>query len=331
MVAALLVTIGMAIMNGFHISWGTGQHLKYLDVPSMRIPTLKHFYFYQLVYPVALFFVKASILALYHRIFERLQFRYKVWSVAAFVTIYTIVVLFVSAFECRPKPSQAWSPTFPKGCNNLRATYLALGGINILTDITIFLLPFKPFWKLQLDSKRRFALFGVFGVGGIAVVASIVRVYALWLYNVTRDISYDSIFILLLSQIEVNVAIISASVPALRPLLRNTSLDFSQPEAYGSGYGRTVSSGSTINGRSDRNLIESSGEISLLSMERCRPVIERKTSCGRGVDGTSEDSDQKDDGITRTTETTIEFEQLPTDTLPPSRRWMTTRHLNGTR
>jgi len=72
------------------------QHLKYLDVPSMRIPTLKHFYFYQLVYPVALFFVKASILALYHRIFERLQFRYKVWSVAAFVTIYTIVVLFVS-------------------------------------------------------------------------------------------------------------------------------------------------------------------------------------------------------------------------------------------
>jgi hypothetical protein len=72
---------------------------------------------------------------------------------------------------------------------------LALGAINILTDIAIFLLPFKPFWKLQLDSKRRFALFGVFGVGGIAVVASIVRVYALWLYNVTKDISYDSIFV----------------------------------------------------------------------------------------------------------------------------------------
>jgi len=136
--------------------------------------------------------------------------------------------------------------------------------------------------------------------------------------------------ILLLSQIEVNVAIISASVPALRPLLRNTSLDFSQREAYGSGYRRTVSSGSTINGRSDHNLIEFSGQISLLSMERRRPVIERKTSCGRGMNRRSEDSDLKDDGITRTTETTIEFEQMPTDTLPPSRRWMTTRRLNGT-
>jgi hypothetical protein len=72
------------------------QHLKYLDVPAMRIPTLKHFYFYQLVYPVALFLVKASILALYHRIFRRLQFQYKVWAVAAFVTIYTVVVLFVN-------------------------------------------------------------------------------------------------------------------------------------------------------------------------------------------------------------------------------------------
>jgi hypothetical protein len=75
---------------------GNRQHLKYLDVPLMRIPTLKHFYFYQLVYPLALFFVKASILALYHRLFEKVEFRYKVWFVAAFVTIYTIVVLFVN-------------------------------------------------------------------------------------------------------------------------------------------------------------------------------------------------------------------------------------------
>ncbi|OAG20970.1 hypothetical protein CC77DRAFT_903929, partial [Alternaria alternata] len=167
MVAALFVTIGMAIMNGYHISWGTGQHLKYLDVPSMRIPTLKHFYFYQLVYPLALFLVKASILALYHRIFELVEFRYKVWSVAAFVTVYTIVVLFVNAFECRPNPSQAWSPTFPKGCNNLRATYFALGAINVLTDITIFLLPLKAFCSLQLDPRRRWALLGVFMIGGL--------------------------------------------------------------------------------------------------------------------------------------------------------------------
>jgi hypothetical protein len=31
--------------------------------------------------------------------------------------------------------------------------------------------------------------------GGLAVVASIIRIYALWLYNITKDISYDSIFV----------------------------------------------------------------------------------------------------------------------------------------
>lgn len=72
------------------------RHVKDLHVPSMRIPNLKHFYFYQLVYPVALFFVKASILALYHRIFKLANFRWKVYAVAGFVSVYTIVVLFVN-------------------------------------------------------------------------------------------------------------------------------------------------------------------------------------------------------------------------------------------
>jgi hypothetical protein len=73
----------------------------------MRIPTLKHFYFYQLVYPLALFFVKASILALYHRIFVLVKFRYKVYSVAAFVTVWTIVVIFVNV---------SFSPTLSYNC-----------------------------------------------------------------------------------------------------------------------------------------------------------------------------------------------------------------------
>ena len=49
-----------------------------------------------MVYPWALFFVKASILALYHRIFTQSKFRYAVYAVTGFVTIYTFVVFFVN-------------------------------------------------------------------------------------------------------------------------------------------------------------------------------------------------------------------------------------------
>ncbi|KAH7386866.1 hypothetical protein DE146DRAFT_184936 [Phaeosphaeria sp. MPI-PUGE-AT-0046c] len=311
MVAALFVTIAMGIMNAFHISWGTGRHIKDIHVPSMRIPNLKHFYFYQLVYPLALFFVKASILALYHRIFKLANFRWKVYAVAGFVSVFTIVVLFVNAFECRPKPSQAWSPTFPKGCNDLRTTYFAVGGINIFTDILIFILPFKAFWKLELAPRKRWALLGVFMVGGVAVIASIIRMYALYLYNTTKDISYDSIFILLLSQVEVNVAIISASAPTLRPLLKNTVLALSQSDKYGdrygSGYRNTIGSAPTTNKNRSRN--RASGQFELYSFGGRNTMTKQNGQLG-GRSNTSEESILKDDGIIKTTETTVDFEQI---------------------
>src|SRR6266436_5065579 len=81
------------------------QHTEDLPLMTILIPTLKHWYAYQLVYPWALFFVKASILALYHRIFTQKNFRLAVYCVAAFVSSYTIAVFFVNvrAFSiCHP-------------------------------------------------------------------------------------------------------------------------------------------------------------------------------------------------------------------------------------
>jgi hypothetical protein len=59
MLAALVVAVGLAIMNGFHVSWGTGyvlllwrrlyaklkkrsRHGKDLDYSIILIPTFKH-------------------------------------------------------------------------------------------------------------------------------------------------------------------------------------------------------------------------------------------------------------------------------------------------
>jgi hypothetical protein len=56
-------------------------------------------YAYQMVYPWALFFVKASILALYYRIFTQTRFRRGVYFVAGFVTVQTIVVTFVNVSQ----------------------------------------------------------------------------------------------------------------------------------------------------------------------------------------------------------------------------------------
>jgi hypothetical protein len=64
------------------------------------------------------------------------------------------------------------------------------------------------------------ALIGIFSIGSLAIIASALRFYGLYTYVNTKYVAYDAIYILLWSQIELNIALISASAPALRPLFK---------------------------------------------------------------------------------------------------------------
>jgi hypothetical protein len=112
-------------------------------------------YVYQLFYPWALFFVKASILALYHRIFTYHSFRRWVYYAAGFIIIQTITVTFINAFECGTKPSRAWDVKFPEGRNSMPKTYFAMASVNIVTDIVILVMPLKVFKELNMHPRKR--------------------------------------------------------------------------------------------------------------------------------------------------------------------------------
>ncbi|KNG49849.1 50s ribosomal protein l36e [Stemphylium lycopersici] len=316
MVGAWVITVALGIQNGFLVGWGTGANDTNSPIACAR-------YAYQVVYPWALFLVKASILALYHRIFVQKSCRRLIYAVAGFVTVQTIVVTFVNAFECNDEPWRAWSPSFPEGCNNLALTYFAMASVNILTDLFILGMPLRAFGRLKLQSGKRFALLGIFMVGGVAVIASIIRLYALYIYAVTDDPPYDDIFaslpayktqsysqsltakqILLLSQIEVNAAIISASAPALRPLLKKAFASSSQSRS--SNYPLSRSNGdihsSKYFSRTGRYLPH--GQSELLSFAGASKRISRPVgSCTRN---TSEESILGADGITKTVDVTFE-------------------------
>jgi len=96
MLGALASVTGMAIMNSFHVALGTGRHTDELDLFAILIPTLKHWYAFQLVYPFTLFLVKASILALYLRIMVQENFRKLVFGVTILITLPSLVVIFVN-------------------------------------------------------------------------------------------------------------------------------------------------------------------------------------------------------------------------------------------
>lgn len=69
-------------------------------------------------------------------------------------------------------------------------------------------------------------LIAIFLVGSLAVLASVARLWALWQYQNTDDVSYDAIFILLFSHMEINIAIMCACAPALKPLFKTFATPF---------------------------------------------------------------------------------------------------------
>ncbi|KAJ6256483.1 hypothetical protein Dda_8345 [Drechslerella dactyloides] len=218
----------LGILNYFHVSHGTGRHIETITFDAL-IPTLKHWYAYQLLYPIVLCIVKLSILSFYKGISRQRGYQITIWLAIGFIMAYTIAIVFVYMFEC-PNPSMSWAVTFPTGCLDLSTLYYTSASINILTDILILLLPIPVLMTLQIRKGKKLALIGIFFIGSIAVLASISRIWALWLYQNTKDVSYDAIFILLFSNIEINFAIITASAPPLRPLFGGV---FKTTTAYG--------------------------------------------------------------------------------------------------
>jgi hypothetical protein len=216
--------------------------------------------------------------------------------VAVAVTIYTVAMVFVNAFECPKNPTLAWAPTFPEGCNNLVPVYYAQAGFNIFSDIVILVLPLPSLIRLQVSKRKRMALMVIFGIGSIAVIASIVRINALYLFQTSKDIPYDAIFILIWSQVEINVAITSASAPGILPLVKSLA-----------GISTTGKSGGYSYPKSPRI---KSPHIILQSLRRTKRGEEATANVTAGTGGPLNESEENivtKSGIIRTTDVRVEI------------------------
>lgn len=97
-------------------------------------------------------------------------------------------------------------------------------GFNIITDIIILALPIKTLLGINRPGREKIALICVFGVGTFATIVAIVRLHTIYTYTLADDLFKHSILVNLWSIIEINVAVVCASVPALKPLFTPKAL-----------------------------------------------------------------------------------------------------------
>ncbi|CAK7226595.1 hypothetical protein SBRCBS47491_006285 [Sporothrix bragantina] len=160
-----------------------------------------------------------------------------------------VAIFLVVIFQCTPI-AYNWDTTIEGGhCIAQGTFYVATAALTIFTDVLNLALPFWVFLDLKMPLRVKVALLFVFLLGAIVTVVGIVRlvfVYRGFFQAPGADPTYSLGFCT--SAIETNLAIICASAPSLRGLIRSwfpnffssnrPQYDYRYPDSNGYGGGR---------------------------------------------------------------------------------------------
>ncbi|OHE92260.1 integral membrane protein [Colletotrichum orchidophilum] len=196
--------------------------IHYWDLPLPMNPTTGMIWIYIVgaVYNPILSLVKQSVLIFLLR-FSGVKdvVRYIVWGTATFNLALMVATFIVVIFQCTPIEKN-WKPAIAGECINQFSFGISTACLTILTDLIAVGLPFYIFLGLKMQKKRKIGLMIVFMLGIVVTAVSVVRL--VFLAKNFTDKSLDANFSLgfCVSSIECNLAIITASAPALWPLIR---------------------------------------------------------------------------------------------------------------
>ncbi|KAH0545366.1 hypothetical protein FGG08_000507 [Glutinoglossum americanum] len=168
---------------------------------------------------------KISILLFYRRMSTaatKRGLRYAVWITIAIVVCFHFSALIGLIMGCTPVRA-TWDISTPGAhCIDQSAFKMAVGVINTITDFVIILIPLPTVWGLQLRIKQKIALTCIFLAGLLVCIAGLVRTYYVHvLTSVTYDLTWEGFTMWIYIAIEIDLSIICASAPALKPLFKH--------------------------------------------------------------------------------------------------------------
>ncbi|KAI0596740.1 CFEM domain-containing protein [Biscogniauxia sp. FL1348] len=299
-----------------------GVHIYNIPPTADRSLGMKWNYLIQILYNPILALVKSSILLFLLRIGgQQRKIRYLIHSLNAFNIGLMIAIFITVIFQCSPI-SYFWErvrdPTLEGSCIDTGAFYIATAGLTIFTDILVLILPFRIFMGLKMSVKLKIAIMAVFLLGAIVTIVSILRL--LWiievsLYPMAPDGTYDIRFTY--SAVETNLAIITASGPALRPLFivwfpkLFSSIRGTSNQNYRFGGSRYATGGSGHCAQSRGHVGSSRGDHGYGTASFALNNIKTRSEARSRSPTTSEEEIITSTGIIRTTEVDIEFGSRP--------------------
>lgn len=187
----------------------------------------------------ALMATKTSILIFYLRLSKITNKFVRITSYAtlAVVNVAGLVLTFFNIFQCRPL-SKTFAPNDAgQKCIPLITLYIVSAPINIVTDLAILALPIPILAGMHLPRKQKYIMAVTFGLGIFVTVVDVIRIKYLqqaitdvFVLNKSvtithslgaeEDFPYYASLALMWSSVEINVGIICACIPTLKPLVK---------------------------------------------------------------------------------------------------------------
>ncbi|KAK3714179.1 hypothetical protein LTR37_007981 [Vermiconidia calcicola] len=236
---AWAIAVGLSSAICFGCAWGLGRHEE--NVPnSWQTNLRKANYVFSVLYQPALMATKTSILAFYLTLpTSNKSFKWACIGTLFVVNAGGLALGLFTVFQCRPVGAAWYVPTPSSAhCTDIITIYLSSTPLNIITDLAILFLPMPILTGMRLPKKQKIVLVITFSFGAFVAVVDVIRI--VYLQGAARsrlreialatadgqmrdaeqtDFSWYASLSFMWSAVEVNVGIMCACVPGLKPLV----------------------------------------------------------------------------------------------------------------
>jgi len=213
-----------------------------------------------ILYAVTTFLVKSSLLLFYFKLTTWMPLKITTCVTFGIVAVNTILMIFLLTFYCDPVIYWYGMNFMTVTCNTalyVKTTY-GSGGVNIITDCIIWILPLPMVWKITQSTRERTLAILTFGIGALACIACGMRLNSVKDLLTTESPASDESKYNIWELVELYLAIICSCIPAIRaliikkiPSLLTGSVDYAKGSAWTDGKTeKTGSDDKTKNGSS---------------------------------------------------------------------------------
>ncbi|RMZ92295.1 hypothetical protein DV736_g464, partial [Chaetothyriales sp. CBS 134916] len=232
--ALIVVALGFGISLSVLViigdkHWLSGHHI--WDIPPAKLPGQRlNTWISEWCYVISTSATKISVLLYYRRIsvtFSR-NFMIATWVGIVYNVLYMVAFCLVLLSLCTPISaywnsfSGKWVDHHPNYRCNAESIEFPLSGVfSVIGDLYSALLPMLVIFNLDLPLREKFSLYALFSMALLVVAAGITRTVVLWkLMNTNYDFTWLLWEMWIWAILEIYIAIIAVSLPALKPFFR---------------------------------------------------------------------------------------------------------------